>query len=207
MVKVYQDDTGGNKGDAVVHYFQPLSAQTAIEVLNDSMIRPNVTVHVEKAKFNATEAKKTKLLPAQAAVIRRVKQAKIQEMTGWDEDPNRSAGLRIVILKNMFHPSEAIGDNSFYQQLEEEIGLECQRVGGPIEKLTVFKGSPFGAVCIKFKDCAGAEKCIETMDGRWFGEKRVMCEWFDGVTNYKVEESEEDQKKRIEEFGDWLESN
>lgn len=209
MVKVYADDAGAPKGDAIVHYFQPLSAQTAIDVLNDSMIRPNLKVHVEKAKFKpvSSDAKKPKLPPAQAAVMRRVKQAKVRELVGWDEDPNRSVGLRIIVLKNMFHPDEAIGEDSFYEQLEEEIGLECQKIGGPIDKLTVFRGSPIGAVCVKFKEASGAERCIEALNGRWFGAKKISCEFFDGITNYKVEETEEEQKKRIESFGEWLEQS
>lgn len=69
----------------------------------------------------------------------------------------------------------------------------------------VFQGSPFGAVAVKFRDCADAEKCIEVLNGRYFGGRRVEAEWFDGVTNYKVKESEDEEKKRIEQFGDWLE--
>jgi hypothetical protein len=94
-----------------------------------------------QAKFKAAVAdlKKPKLPPQQAAVMRRVKQAKIQELVGWDEDPSRSAGLRIIVLKNMFHPAEALQEPDFYEKLEEEIGLECQKIGGAIDKLTVFR--------------------------------------------------------------------
>lgn len=98
------------------------------------------TLRLCQATFtNHPDIKKPKLLPAQAAVQRRLRQAKLQKLTGWDDDPNQSAGLRIVILKRMFHRDESKGDPNFYEDLERDIGLECQRVGGPIEKLTVFK--------------------------------------------------------------------
>jgi HIV Tat-specific factor 1 len=76
-----------------------------------------------------------------------------------------------------------------------------------IKLLMHFQRSPLGAVCVKFREAAGAEKCIEALNGRWFGQKRIICEFFDGVTNYKVEETEEEQKQRVEAFGDWLENS
>jgi hypothetical protein len=33
----------------------------------------------------------------------------------------------------------------------------------------------------------------------------VFCSYWDGVTDYTVEEAEEVEEQRIEQFGDWIE--
>jgi HIV Tat-specific factor 1 len=111
----------------------------------------------------------------------------------------------------LFTPEQAAegGDpDQFYEELEREVGLECQRIGGSIEKLTVFRDSPVGAIAVKFSNSHGAEACKEALHGRWFDLRRIECEYFDGITNYKVSQDEDDdEQKRLEDFGKWLESN
>lgn len=61
-------------------------------------------------------------------------------------------------------------------------------------------------VKIKFKLPSAAQECIKMMDGRFFGGRQISCFYWDGKTDYKrAPESEEEMKKRIEEFGEWLE--
>lgn len=45
------------------------------------------------------------------------------------------------------------------------------------------------------------------MNGRFFGGKRIVAEYYDGYTNYYVKESEEQQKARAEAWAKWLENN
>jgi len=120
-----------------------------------------------------------------------------------DEDVADVGGLRIVILKHMFDPAEADGA-SFYEELKVDIGSEVERRAGAIEKITIFEGNPEGAVAVKFKSGAAAEKCIDLMNGRFFGGQAIECAYFDGVTNYKVQKPD-DSEQRMKEFGDWLE--
>lgn len=44
------------------------------------------------------------------------------------------------------------------------------------------------------------------MNGRYFAKRKLVAEWYDGITNYKVKENEEDEKRRLDAFGDWLEN-
>ena len=60
-------------------------------------------------------------------------------------------------------------------------------------------------VAVKFEDPLAAEKCIKVMNGRWFAKKQLRAEWYDGLTDYSVKESEEDEAKRLDDFGSWLE--
>ena len=44
------------------------------------------------------------------------------------------------------------------------------------------------------------------MNGRFFDGRQIKCYYWDGKTDYRVvKESVEDQNKRIDEFGAWLE--
>ena len=44
------------------------------------------------------------------------------------------------------------------------------------------------------------------MNGRFFNEKVLECDYWDGKTNYKVvRDTPVDQQQRIDEFGKWLE--
>ncbi len=47
------------------------------------------------------------------------------------------------------------------------------------------------------------------MNGRWFAGQQIIAEFYDGFTNYTVEEhlDPDEEKKRLDEFGDWLEKD
>lgn len=106
-----------------------------------------------------------------------------------------------------------------------------------------------GAVVIKFKRGHAAKHCVDKMNGRFLGGRKLTCEFWDGVTNYSErcggrgsascawqgrvliagsnrlvphcvtchrdapssvaaqqdKEAEEEELKRLDAFGDWLE--
>jgi HIV Tat-specific factor 1 len=64
--------------------------------------------------------------------------------------------------------------------------------------------NPEGVVAVKFKDPIAANRCIQVMNGRWFGGRSITAEYYDGVTNYKVEESEEQKKRRLASWAKYL---
>jgi hypothetical protein len=43
------------------------------------------------------------------------------------------------------------------------------------------------------------------MNGRFFSERKLECFYFDGKTNYDLKVSVEEEEKRLEDFGKWLE--
>lgn len=45
------------------------------------------------------------------------------------------------------------------------------------------------------------------MDGRFFGGQKLTAEWYDGVSKYYVEETEEEKQLRDVAWSKWLEGN
>ena len=60
---------------------------------------------------------------------------------------------------------------------------------------------------MKFKDSVAAKQCIEKMDGRYFGGKKLMADYYDGVTNYKVDETPEQAAQRQAAWNAFLEQD
>jgi hypothetical protein len=60
---------------------------------------------------------------------------------------------------------------------------------------------------IKFNSPIAAEKCIHTLNSRFYNGKQIQAAYWDGKTDYiKIKEDIESEVKRIDEFGEWLEA-
>lgn len=208
QIKIYKDEKGNPKGDARVTYLKEESVGLSIQFLNDSLLRKNVKIKVQKAEFQMKGKKFIKKRKVEVNKIIKKSEDPNQKLSWASASINdhKKGGLRIVILKHMFHPSQAKSDANFYHDLKLEVGLECERSCGKIEKITVFNGNPEGVIAIKYIKPSSAEKCISIMDGRYFGGKKIKCNYFDGITNYKLGETEEEMHKRHENFAKWIES-
>ncbi len=79
---------------------------------------------------------------------------------------------------------------------------------GEIERLVVYDTHVDGIVQIKFKTPTAAAACIKLMDGRFFAGRKISSFFWDGKTDYrKPAESDEEVKRRIDDFGKWLEGD
>jgi len=225
------------KGDCSICYNAEESVQLAIDILNGGFIRVGYQVTVSRASFAGTvqadasgngnnmngsirgqssDKKKDRQILSQAQV--KVARSAIKQALTWNEDDDigisKSAALKIVVLQGLFHPQDFIENINFSDELEEDIAMECSKCGN-IEKITVFSTNPRGVVIVKFSTSFAAQECIKLMNGRYFGGKKILCFFWDGVTNYSVvvksdkqeDEEEKLEEHRLDEFGDWLEQN
>jgi HIV Tat-specific factor 1 len=188
--------------------------EVAVDNLNGRDIRPGFPLIVERAQFQQKgdyKAREKKELDEVAKIRLKVNQEK---MFSWNEG-DEGEGLRIVILKNMFTPEQVIvshtlikEDPTFAHDLEEAVKEECESQVGPIKKIILHEFNPEGVVQIKFNEPKDAEACIALMNGRFFNGKELECFYWDGKTNYRVtRDTHQDQMKRADDFGKWLESN
>ncbi|WFD29311.1 Phosphatidylinositol-3-phosphatase SAC1 [Malassezia sp. CBS 17886] len=80
----------------------------------------------------------------------------------------RSAAL---VMKNMFNPAEE-SDPNWDTELRDDIKSECER-HAPVTFVRVEKESPDGEVYVCFDDASGAQRARTSLNGRFFGGKRI----------------------------------
>jgi len=207
-IKLYKDrDTGVLKGDALISYANEESVDIATNILSGKEIRPGYPVSVERAQFEQKGDYKPRT-QKQIDELAKIKyKANQEKLMGWKDDDDITEGLRIVILRNMFGPEDFTEETraAFFELLEQDIRIDFEEKFGVIKRIKIFEHHPDGVVQIKFERASDAENCIKLVNHRLYNGRRVECFYWDGKTNYKVfQESEEDQQKRIDEFGKWL---
>lgn len=205
-IKMYtQEDKLTPKGDCTVFYARPESVEVAMDLLNGAEIKPGFKVTIEMAKFEQKgdyKQRERKEIDEVAKIRFKTKQ---ENQFSWNE-ADEGEGLRIVVIKNLFKPEELEDNPEFANTIEEGVKEECESQIGIIKRLTLFEQHPDGVVQIKFDDPKAAEQCIKLMNGRFFAGKELECFYWDGKTNYRVvKESAQEEKQRIEGFGDMIE--
>ncbi|KAJ2668479.1 hypothetical protein IWW42_005155 [Coemansia sp. RSA 1085] len=218
-VKLYRDDTGALKGDALVTYYKQPSVQLALDILDDSRFRPADSAHirVQQAEFEP----KAPLGDADKAKRPRVDSKKLDWFEGADDIAERHR--RTVILKHMFTLEELEADVTLLLDLPEDVRSECEKLG-KVTSVKVYDKSDEGVVAVKFKDELSARACVKMMNGRFFAGRQIEASIYDGHTRYKatkrgsdaatasnVQGSSEDapngdDEQRMEQYAQWLDS-
>jgi hypothetical protein len=69
------------------------------------------------------------------------------------------------------------------------------------------KRNPEGVVTVSFDSLENADECCEQLNNRvWKNGRIITCCTWDGKTKYDLEENEEEQNRRLEEWHKYLES-
>eukprot|EP01125_Pyxidicula_operculata_P013792 TRINITY_DN4575_c0_g2_i1.p1 TRINITY_DN4575_c0_g2~~TRINITY_DN4575_c0_g2_i1.p1 ORF type:complete len:380 (-),score=153.02 TRINITY_DN4575_c0_g2_i1:469-1608(-) len=198
-VKIYRDEEGKAKGDGIITYLKEHSLPIAFQILDGSELRigSGKPLSVTLAQFDKDKPEKPRI--AQPKKKRKYNQ-ELAEL-GWEETEQKH-----VIIKYLFNPEDAKNDPQFYLKLQSEIESEFEKMGD-MESLKIFEGNPDGVVAVKYDSTAGAQKCIETMDGRWFDGRKLKAEYYDGFSDYGIAETEEEKEMRDKEWSKWLLGN
>lgn len=194
--EIYRNQNGQCTGEGRVTYFRPESIDLAMIVIEGTEIRPGNFLTVERSEYREGDEENLE-------VKKKAKAAKLYDQTqelSWDEKEEVH-----VILKHCFDPA-VITSVTFFEELKEEIKTECEARCGKVQSIKIFERNPEGVVAIKFARGYHAQKCIEIMNGRHFDNRQLTAEFYDGITDYHVRESEEDMRKRDEEWSKWLEN-
>ena len=140
----------------------------------------------------------------QAARVRALEQ---QVRLGWadegDEEAAGSSGLCIVVLRNLFGAAEAAAPG-FVADLCADVAPELEARCGALAKLTVFPRHAEGVAVAKFRTPGAAAACLEAMHGRFFGGRRLVAQFWDGVEDFTHRETEAESSSREASFGAFL---
>ncbi|GAB1212665.1 hypothetical protein ATERTT37_001810 [Aspergillus terreus] len=233
-IKMYMDDEGKFKGEALIVYFRPESVNLAIQMLDDSDFRLGVTgpqgpMKVQAADFSFKSQKEapTKTSMRDKRKIMQRTQKLNSKLADWDDDepsalPDTNSRFeKIVILKHMFTLKELDEDPAAILDIKEDIREECSKLG-EITNVVLYDKEPEGVVSVRFADPEAARNCVRVMDGRYFAGTRVEAYISDGSERFKKTnekraaledlaekgfDAEDEEEQRLDEFGTWLESS
>nr|WJH19523.1 Tat-SF1 [Euglena gracilis] len=183
-VKVYPDQEGKPKGDALITYLKPESVDLAVKLLDETVLRDGdiAKIRVEPAKF---QQKGEQYVPKDTSEVRKAARRAARSQNGlfsWHEVGDENP--RVVILKHMFHPDDFAEEVNLRQDLREDMQEELGKLG-TIERIRIYDTHPEGVISIKFADSLVAQKCVEKMRGRWYNGARVIADLWDYVTDYR----------------------
>ncbi|XP_068757063.1 17S U2 SnRNP complex component HTATSF1-like [Montipora capricornis] len=200
-IKLYRDTNGQLKGDGRCCYLKRESVDLAIKLLDESDYKGYI-VHVEQAEFhqkgeyNPSLKKKKK--------NKKKKAGKGQEkLLDWIDRDTRKKQDRIIVFKNVFNVEDFEKNPVLITELRDDIKRECEKFG-EVRKVIVFDRNKEGICSVAFTTFEAADACLPVMNGRWFGGRRISAERWDGVTNYKVVETELQREERLNEWEKYL---
>ncbi|CAH0775418.1 unnamed protein product [Bemisia tabaci] len=209
-IKLYSDPkTGFLKGDALCTYIKKESVELALKVLDGSDVRGK-KISVERAKFTMKgDSYDPSLKPKKKRKKDKEKLKKMHEkLFAWQPDKlrgQRAKHEQIVIIKNLFDPKIFDESPALILEYKEDLREEVAKCGA-IKKVIIYDRHPEGVAQINFKEAEAADACIQLINGRWFGQRKIIAEQWDGKTKYRIEESEQEAKERLKKWDQFLES-
>ncbi|KAJ5937773.1 hypothetical protein N7454_004115 [Penicillium verhagenii] len=232
-IKMYMDDDGNFKGEALVVYFRPESVNLAIQMLDETEFRlgqpgPQGPMKIQAADFSYKAQQdappKTNMRDKKKIIARTARLN--SKLADWDDDDpsaipeTKSKQDKIVILKHMFTLEELQEDVAAILDIKEDIRDECAKVG-EVTNVVLYDKEPEGVVSVRFADPESARECVKVMDGRFFGGTRVEAYVSEGREKFKktnerraaleemaehgIHADNEEEEQRLDEFGNWLE--
>ncbi|KAK5946956.1 hypothetical protein PMZ80_001101 [Knufia obscura] len=226
-IKMYEDNQGQFKGDALVVYFRPESVELAVQMLDDSDFRPGergpdgrmrvqVADYSYKKQTDVPEEKKKSSNRDKQKIMKKTQKMN-SKLADWDDDdpqalPDTSSRWdKVVILKHMFTLQELEEDPAAMLEIKEDIREECEKLG-PVTNVQLFDKEEAGVASVRFQNATAAEACVRLMNGRWFDERQLQAFIATGKEKFKRSnpkqadlDEDEEEEGRLDEFGSWLE--
>uniref|UniRef100_A0A0K8SSD9 17S U2 SnRNP complex component HTATSF1 n=1 Tax=Lygus hesperus TaxID=30085 RepID=A0A0K8SSD9_LYGHE len=209
-IKLYTERGSSTlKGDGLCTYIKVESVQLALNLLDGYEFKGK-KIKVERAKFTMKGSSyDPSLKPKKKKKKALEKMKKIQEkLFDWRPDKmrgERARNERVVIVKNLFEPSVFDKDASLILEYQQDLREECMKCGD-LRKVIVHDRHPEGVAQIMFKEAEAADACVQLLNGRWFGKRKIEAATWDGKTKYKIHETEEEIEARIKKWDSYLES-
>ncbi|KAL3962108.1 hypothetical protein ACCO45_003631 [Purpureocillium lilacinum] len=221
-IKLYTDDAGQFKGDALVVFFKPPSVQMALTLLDDSDFRvlpsgkgegrirvQEADSSYKKVKYNPESGTST---PASQPSAKRPPQSDRQKvikktqkldakLADWSDEEDERFTAPAEVVPSKGHKKVILRQMFRIFELEEDPAnvLEIKEDVrdecsklGTVTSVVLYDQEPEGIVTVKFKEPEAALRCIELMDGRNFAGRIVVAEIATGKEKFRKSDSGKD---------------
>lgn len=182
-IKMYEDDNGSFKGEALVIYFKKASVAMAIKMADDYWFRPGDTqkIMVKEADMSYKrhqDGNEVKLVRKDKKANERNRAELNRKLAEWSDDDEASKDTfapptnkwnRNVIIKNAFTLEELDEDPAALSEITGDILSEAEKFGD-VTKVVLYDKEPEGIVTVRFKNVADAEAFKNKTHGRLFGQ-------------------------------------
>nr|XP_026490970.1 HIV Tat-specific factor 1 [Vanessa tameamea] len=207
-VKLYVDkEQNCFKGDALCTYIKIESVDLALKLLDGSDYKGN-KIKVEKAHFQLKGEYNPALKPKKKKKKELEKIKKMQQkLFDWRPEKfigERSKHEKVVIVKNLFHPSDFDNDVQLILDYQQDLREECGKCGD-VRKVVIYDRHPEGVAQISMKEPEQADAVIQLINGRWFGKRQITAETWDGRTKFRIAETDAALNQRINKWDKFLE--
>ena len=216
-IKLYTDDKGQFKGDALVVFFKAPSVAIAITLLDDTDFRfgdgersgkmrvQAAETSYKKVQHNDAETKekpKTSMKDKQK-IIKKTQKLDARLADWSDDEPSAlvetsSRWDKVVILKHMFTLDELSEDPAAILDIKEDIREECNKLG-EVTNVVLFDLEEDGVASVRFSNAEAANACVRLMDGRSFAGQKVQAYISDGKEQFKKSKKKVDDEPPAEE--------
>ncbi|PZC81789.1 hypothetical protein B5X24_HaOG212003 [Helicoverpa armigera] len=207
-VKLYRDkEQDCFKGDALCTYIKIESVDLALKLLDGSDLKGN-KIKVERASFQMKGDYNPALKPKKKKKKELEKIKKMQQkLFDWRPEKfigERSKHERIVIVKNLFHPTDFDKDVQLILDFQQDLREEAAKCG-EVRKVVIYDRHPEGVAQITMKEPEMADAVVALMNGRYFDKRQITAEIWDGRTKYRIAETDSEISKRINKWDQFLE--
>jgi HIV Tat-specific factor 1 len=210
-IKLYTDEKGEFKGDALVVFFKAPSVSMAITLLDDTEFRlgarqGNMRVQAAESSYKKvqhndgaekTEKPKTNMKDKQK-IIKKTQKLDAR-LADWSDDEvssiveTSSRWDKVVILKHMFTLEELAEDPAAILDIKEDIREECSKLG-EVTNVVLFDLEKEGIASVRFGNAEAARACISLMNGRKFAGQEVEAYISDGKDHFKKSKKKDDEE-------------
>ena len=208
-IKLYTNEDGSFKGDALVVFFKAPSVDMAIMLLDDTEFRygDGTKMKVQAAdssykKVQNTGEESAKERPKNSMKDKQKIIKKTQKLDArladWDDDEpsalmeTSSRWDKVVILKHMFTLQELEEDSAAILDIKEDIREECTKLG-EVTNVVLFDLEEDGVASVRFANAQAARACVDLMDGRSFAGQKVVAYISDGKEHFKKSKKKQDE--------------
>ena len=167
---------------------------------------------VERAKFEMKGNYNPKLKPKKLTKKEQERAKKKQDrMLAWEPDKlrgERSKKDKVIVIENVFDPSDFDKDASLILECSKRLREQCSKFGS-VRKVVVYDKNSKGICQVFLGTPEEADLAISMLNGRLFANSRNIMKAYtwDGKTKYKVDETAEEEKERLNNWDKFLDTD